>query len=813
MRFERATFHNIGPFEHFTLDLSHHEDDLLIAVCGVNGAGKSFALESAIAGALYRTMPTQGSLAKRATAKDSYVESRIVSDAVWTIRHTLDSVSGKAEVLVLDEAGRTALDTTSVRAFDAWAAAHFPPAEVLFASVFAAQGQERFLSANPTERKTILLRVLGIERLEALTERARGHMRDAKSAVDTIRLRISDERKRGGDVAGVAAEIPGLEEVAAAESRKVDEARRDLEFARSGAPALEMARREAVAQRAKRAELVERIASKRSELQVLETRIQNNRGVLDEAEAIRTAVARTEELSAQVAKLKAELDGFRAQGEAAVVARDQHGATERNAKSRAAEARQRAAKARARLQDREAVQAAAAAVPGLESARQAAMDRETEARDEVERVRGERVTGAEGRIVLLRDGLTKIVRLTGGSPVDIATEALDRDDATVRAEVELPERLRVAQALCAEAIRANNAARAELNDSKILAARVGEIEAAAREAEQADRDAQAADLEATNAGLAKASAQVDVDARATDVAKKNRAVVAATDEAKGLEAVASKGPRLATVEGRLAELEPQVTAARAEIARLEVALSETPEPPAEVTLPDVAALEARAAAAEQSAKDAAAALMLAQAQLEVARQSAEAVAALEREQATAEDELADWTSLTADLGRDGLQAMEVDACGGELTELVNDLLRTFGSRWSISIETTKLSADGKRQLEGCEALVLDTVDGREADGKLFSGGQKVILDEAMSLALTMLACRRGGLKGITLVRDESGAALDPDNARAYVTMLRRAAELVDAKHVLFVSHSPEIQEMADARIEIPSRAGVAVAAE
>jgi exonuclease SbcC len=153
--------------------------------------------------------------------------------------------------------------------------------------------------------------------------------------------------------------------------------------------------------------------------------------------------------------------------------------------------------------------------------------------------------------------------------------------------------------------------------------------------------------------------------------------------------------------------------------------------------------------------------------------------------------------------RDGLQAAEVDAAGPELTELVNDLLRTcVGPRWTVTIETQKLSADGKKLLEGCEVRVLDTVAGREGAAETFSGGERVLLGEAVSLALSMLACRRAGLVGVTLVRDETGAALDPANGRAYVAMLRRAAELVGARQVLFVSHSPELAELADARIVV-----------
>src|SRR5690606_4312913 len=184
-------------------------------------------------------------------------------------------------------------------------------------------------------------------------------------------------------------------------------------------------------------------------------------------------------------------------------------------------------------------------------------------------------------------------------------------------------------------------------------------------------------------------------------------------------------------------------------------------------------------------------------------ESAERLTALEKERGAALDDLADWELLASSLGRDGLQALEIDAAGPELTALVNDLLRTcVGTRWTVSIETTRLSADGKRQLEGCEVRVIDTERGRDGTAESLSGGERVLVGEAVSLALSMLACRRAGVQGPTLVRDESGAALDPVNARGYVAMLRRAAEIVGARHVLFVSHAHEIQELADARIVV-----------
>ena len=41
-----------------------------------------------------------------------------------------------------------------------------------------------------------------------------------------------------------------------------------------------------------------------------------------------------------------------------------------------------------------------------------------------------------------------------------------------------------------------------------------------------------------------------------------------------------------------------------------------------------------------------------------------------------------------------------------------------------------------------------------------------------------------------------------DNVPVYVSMLRRAAELIDAAHVIYVSHTPEAWALADAQIEV-----------
>jgi exonuclease SbcC len=410
----------------------------------------------------------------------------------------------------------------------------------------------------------------------------------------------------------------------------------------------------------------------------------------------------------------------------------------------------------------------------------------------LEDLQGRRVAGGDERIRSLRSGLQRVIA-EPDQAADTAQEALDVDDVTVADAVELPREVEAARkAVHAARARRETAAKA-LELAQGAAARAGLLAAAESELREAEAELGKVDTAELTAAAVK---------RETDAAELRQRVSVLTGEREGHAELAAKEPRLAGAEGRLAELEPALQAKRAELAALEQQLAALPPLGAPPALSD-ATERAHVAACERTEREAQAAATRALDALGRAREASGRLAELERDRAAVEAELADWTRLAADLGRDGLQALEIDAAGPELTELTNDLLHScHGPRWTVRVETQRLSADGKRTLEGCDIMVLDTVGGREAEGETFSGGERVMIGEALSLALSMLACRRAGIERPTLVRDESGAALDPENARVYVAMLRRAAKHVGAEHVLFVSHSPEVQEMADSRIEV-----------
>lgn len=806
MRLEALRIRHLGPFQDFSIDFADYADQLLIAIVGKNGAGKSTMLELALPGAMYRSTPTRGSLVDLATARDAMLEARVVNGSTWTLRHLVDAVSKKSEAIVLDAAGAAVLPDAKVRSFDAWAAKHLPSPEVLLASVFAPQGAAGFLGMKPGDRKAVLLRVLGVERLELLAEQARERHRAALAQVEDLQAKIGEEIARTGDADALADQL----ESARAEAHEADEAlaAARAELAAGQAEAQARATRAAAAKIVleRRAEIEAALGTARATADGLYVRIRNNRAALAQADEIRAAVRRLEVLPADIAA--AEARAAQASQARAVAQADMRAAEA----AKAAAGRDkvaaggRADRARARLAEADAVSAAADQIQPL---REAVLDVGAEAQlrsNDLDALRGKRLAGAAERITALRAGLEGISELPDDGDIRhasvLADSTLAVDDEAVTLAAELPAQLKAAEAALRAAQDRLAVAQRKLADTELVAARLGDVEAARGELDDAAQAEQAADerWSAAHAELGAATARADRASREVKEADPS----ALRAERDSLAPLAAKEKPLAQAETRLAELEPQLTAGQAELARLEAQLSATPAPnPEPSPAPAIADLEGLVRAAEQAGKDAVKLVTLLEARLETARAGGALRAELEGKRAAADGEVADWARLSSDLGRDGLQAAEIDSAGPELTELVNDLLHTcMGPRFTVSIETTRLSADGKRQIEGCEVRVLDTVKSRDAEAATYSGGERVLLGEAMSLALSMLACRRAGLEGVTLVRDETGAALDPENARAYVAMLRRSAELVKAEHVLFVSHSPEVQDLADARIDL-----------
>lgn len=849
MRLRRCTFHNMGPFSDFTIDLEALGSDAkLVALVGRNGTGKSFTLEAAIAGAAYRKMPTNGALNKRATARDSWIESRINYGHDWTIRHVIDAVSGKCESVVTSN-GASAYGDTKVSSFDAWAEKALPDEDVLFSSVFAAQQSEGFVKMTSAERIDVILSVIGVSRLERMAKAARDRHGKAAAELKSLVARIVEAR---GDTPAVeTAEQILLIATVGAES--ADKALADARQALADAEAedrriAELVKTyEAAVQR--RAELDTALESARKTDVDLGNRIANNKAVQDQGEAIRAARAELETLAQTDAALSLELSAVGkpfdavASALAADLATQEQAVLMADSEVRASEAKlvaggaaartvaDRIARARARLIDEDAVNGATAEAERIGSL-------VTEARTEVDAAeaalaqqRGQTQATDAGRIRYLRTGL-ELIQHVEAARLDeapgMAGTVLANDDADVARLTEVPARISELEGRLSRARAELRRQEQALSAAERLAARAPEMAEARLELANATDAAAAAvrdvELLAERHGLAvgllesergkRAEINGRVEAeRARRYQEETPAVQAILDKRSAvtlrraeLDPVAAKYDRLTAADARIAELEPQLATAQAEIARLVALVSATPAPDPPPSAPDVAAYKLAAAEAESKARTAHSAVAVATQRVADARAVDGRLALLEGERVALEADLSDWARLALDLGRTGLQSAEVDSAGPELTELINDLLHSCHStRFTVSVDTQRLDSTGHKMLDECRIVVIDTVMGTEKEIREHSGGERALLGTAVSLALTMLACRRAGFDRPTIVRDESGANLDVDNAPAWIAMLRRAVEVTGADRLVFVDHRPEIIAMADAVIEIPSR--------
>lgn len=804
MRLRKFRARNLGPFADFVVDLeSLPEDARLVAVTGDNGAGKSTFLELFTGGALYRKCETRGSLTDLATARDAELEVSFVNGANWTVRHSADAVSGKGESVVLGDDGSPAYASTKIRDFAAWSAENLPPPEILYSSLVAVQGAGGFLDAKPGERKAILLRSLGTERLEGLASDARERSRTAQTTVDTLAARIADERARCGDADETMAELVAAQEAAALAEQELVAAQVELEATKEAKAKAEAEQEAYLRALGERGRLGSEIQEAERRLADVEARIRNNRAVLADADAIRAAVERIAELEAQAAQARQEAAAAEQEAKSVWSTVLTHEDAMAGALDRVGAAQKRAKRARERAKELDLVREAAEQLPALRIADASAATEKLATETRLEELRCRRLAGAEERIEGLRSGLEDIRECRYAIAEDRAAEALDDDDERVRLAEETPRLIADASAALGAARDRVAVASRTLADAEALAARLPDVEAAGADLEAALADKQAAAAEAT----AHRNKAREATARAEGLAGQARAsqkrAKELLGEAEGFRPTAAKLKHLDQAEGKLEAYAPQAAELRATVDRLRAGLDATPEPARPSEPPSVAGSAAALREAEGRHRAALAAVTRAEEAHQRATEGVQRIAELEGELAVAGAELADWTRLGKDLGRDGLQAALIDAACGELTAIANDLLHeAFGPRWTVSFETQRSDAKGKRTLEGMIVRVIDTERGRDAPAETYSGGEKTILGEAVSLALSTLACRRSGVDRPTLVRDESGAALDADKAVAYVAMLRRAAEMIGADRVLLVSHAPEVQGLCDARIGV-----------
>lgn len=423
----------------------------------------------------------------------------------------------------------------------------------------------------------------------------------------------------------------------------------------------------------------------------------------------------------------------------------------------------------------------------------------------------------DAQVARLRDDLSA-TRLPAGVPdtVDAAraahvaalAERHARDQGAADAAERADQALAAAALSTAERARAEEhlaALRAELGEVSALAAKepvlAGAEEAVTANLKAIERlDARANELRSEASSilepLARSKEEDEVaDAKAAltvahastvarlDLASKRQAKLA--DQLAACATVLARREAAAAADALLTELGRQREALASEEERLHAALLAVPVP-----LDDVPSVESSRAALDAAR----AALATEEERRAVVEKNLALLAEREAERAAALIDVDDWTHLAAALGRNGMQADEVDAIGPRVAELATMFLHEcFGTQWTVaSIDT----------VGSCDAMiaVADELGDPRSD-RTFSPGERAILAMACAMAIATIEAQNSGGAG-TLLFDESGSSLSSANSLAWVRMIRRVVEIVGADKALYISHHEGAQAQADVRIVV-----------
>lgn len=745
----------------------------LIAIQGPNGSGKTSLLESAFA-AVWRSFPSRsGSLVDYATRRDASLTLgfTIPGRGAYRSRVTLDPVS-RASSAVLEHTpeGSTTpvlLNDGKLTTFDAVVAGSFPSPALVLASVFAAQSRAgSFTTANRAERRALFASLLGLDSFEALAVTSRDCRKLVQATIDRIEgMHAALIEERYGEALALAESVIAgraeaqathlarrgpLEEAVTAAAAHLDATIVSANAAR----ALELQRTAALQAQAAAAARVSAVDIRRKMIEKgLEGTITQATATRDEAVSdLRGRITNNETVLAQAASIRADMAIVDETSTALVTA------------TAAREAAQ---------QDEQRVFSAIAGI-GTDLA-EAARRLEAAQRDSLAALQVDRVPchgdGEYGGCQFLRDAVDAAHRRRA-DPMDThahdqAYEALAARSTALHAE----------QRAARSAIeRANNEIallQATLRTRAGTTALMARLEAAEGRLVELRADLVTAETRCVNTiAMARLNTQTALAELMADADQAHASLTEADAALHGLEApLAALGDALA-----------RERAARAALADAQQALAALAAEYAEIGRQVLAAQGQRATALEGLARVA-------------------AVADLLRELG---QELLDWGVIIDACSRTGIPTLEMDAAGPTVAAFTNDLLHAcFGGRFSVDLITQDATADGKGTKEVFEIRVYDADrDGADVDLADLSGGERVIVDEAVKCAIAMLGNQRLPWPMLTLWRDETTGALDPVNATRYVEMLRRMQARTGVSQILYITHSPDAARMADAQIHV-----------
>jgi exonuclease SbcC len=179
--------------------------------------------------------------------------------------------------------------------------------------------------------------------------------------------------------------------------------------------------------------------------------------------------------------------------------------------------------------------------------------------------------------------------------------------------------------------------------------------------------------------------------------------------------------------------------------------------------------------------------------------------ALKKEMINSAKEETAWDLISKAFGKDGIQALELDALAPGISDTANKILESaYGDRFRIVIETTRIGGAGKKtkQIEDFVIKVIDSEDGEAVNLEDKSGGEVVWIKRAIYDAFSVIRKRNTNFVFLSCFQDEADGALDSAAKTAYCRMLEAAHAESHLRHTIIITHSNEVKAMIEQRIDM-----------
>lgn len=174
-----------------------------------------------------------------------------------------------------------------------------------------------------------------------------------------------------------------------------------------------------------------------------------------------------------------------------------------------------------------------------------------------------------------------------------------------------------------------------------------------------------------------------------------------------------------------------------------------------------------------------------------------------------DDEISQWTTLEKAFGDNGIIALQLDDAGPQITAMANELLKEYGGRFAVKLETQAAKADNKGMKEVFDILVIDGETNETKSIRRMSGGERTWIEDSLTKAISLYSATASGRRFEVTYSDEKDGALDPLKKREFFAAKRKAMELGGYRNEICITQTAELASMADAVITLEN-GGIAV---